>query len=70
MGSGGSILIGLGFKLSADGTYTDLDGKNSGRVSFSGSTVSFVGGHLAGQIGRNVRDGRQFEINTISCGHN
>jgi hypothetical protein len=65
-GSGGRILIGLGFKLMADGTYTDLDGTTSGRVVYEGSSVSFVGGHLAGQVGRNVR-GRNFEIGSISC---
>jgi hypothetical protein len=65
-GSSG-ILIGLGFKLRADGTYTDLDAKTSGRVVPEGSTVTFVGGHLAGQVGRNVRGGTNFEIGFISC---
>jgi hypothetical protein len=64
------ILIGLGFKLKADGSYTDLDGKNSGRVVETGSNISFVGGHLAGQVGRNVRGGKNFEIGSISCSHN
>ena len=68
-GSSG-ILIGLGFKLNADGSYTDLDGKSSGRVVESGSSISFVGGHLAGQVGRNVRGGKNFEIGAISCSHN
>jgi hypothetical protein len=68
-GSSG-ILIGLGFKLNADGSYTDLDGKSSGRVVESGSTISFVGGHLAGQVGRNVWGGKNFEIGAISCSHN
>jgi hypothetical protein len=65
-----AILIGLGFKFNTDGSYTDLDGKSSGRVVESGSNVSFVGGHLAGQAGRNVRGGRNFEIGAISCSHN
>jgi hypothetical protein len=68
-GSGGTILIGLGFKLNANGTYTDLDGKSPGRVVYEGSNVRFVGGHLDGQIGRNVRGGENFEINMISCSH-
>jgi len=68
-GSSG-ILIGLGFKLNADGSYTDLDGKNAGRVVESGSNISFVGGHLAGQTGRNVRGGKNFEIGMISCSRN
>jgi hypothetical protein len=69
-GSGGTILIGLGFKLDANGAYTDLDGKNSGRVAESGGNISFVGGHLAGQVGRNVRGGTNFEIGAISCSRN
>ena len=72
-GSGGTILIGLGFRLGADGTYTDLDGKSRGRITYSadGTGIMFVGGHLDGQHGRNVRNGgRNFEINTISCSHN
>ena len=70
-GSGGTILVGLGFKVLANGTYTDLDGKTSGRLTYGadGSTVSFVGGHLAGEVGRNIRGGRSFEIHTISCSH-
>jgi hypothetical protein len=66
-GSGGRILIGLGFRLQANGTYTDLDGKTSGTVSYNGSDLTFVGGHLAGQAGRNVRGGTNFEIGFISC---
>jgi len=69
-GSGGTILIGLGFKLKADGSYTDLDGKSAGRVVFEGNTLRFVGGHLDGETGRNVRGGKNFEIHTISCSHN
>jgi hypothetical protein len=69
-GSGGTILIGLGFRLKADGTYTDHDGKSSGRVVFEGTSVRFVGGHLNGETGRNVRGGTNFEIHTISCSHN
>jgi hypothetical protein len=69
-GSGGTILIGLGFKLNADGSYTDLDGKTSGRAEFSGTSVRFVGGHLDGYVGTNVRGGTNFEIHSISCSHN
>jgi hypothetical protein len=71
-GSGGTILIGLGFKILADGTYTDLDGKNKGRVTYSadGATVTFVGGHLNGQVGTGAGNGRNFQIGAISCSHN
>jgi len=68
-GSGGRILIGLGFILKSDDSYTDLDGKNAGRIVFGGTGLRFVGGHLDGQVGRNVRGGSNFEINMISCSH-
>jgi hypothetical protein len=64
------ILIGLGFKLRPDGCYTDLDNTTSGRVVFSGSSVRFIGGHLDGYVGTNVRGGSNFEIHSISCSHN
>ena len=66
-GSGGRLLIGLGFRLIGDGTYTDLGGRNAGTVSYDGSNILFAGGHLAGQVGRNVRSGTNFEISGISC---
>ncbi len=69
-GSGGTILIGLGFRLMANGSYTDLDGKSHGRVVFSGNSVRFIGGHLDGYVGTNVRGGTNFEIHMISCSHN
>ena len=65
-GSSG-IFIGLGFKLQGDGTYTDLDGKMSGRAVYNGSSVSFVGGHLDGQVGLNITNGTNFSIHSISC---
>jgi len=68
-GSGGRILIGLGFKLLADGTYTDLDGKTSGGVVDRRSTGSLVGGRLAGHVGHNSR-GANCEIVSIRCSRN
>lgn len=56
-GSGGRIMIGLGFKVLAGGRYTDLEGGNAGRYSVSGGNVRFQGGHLDGQVGRNLRSG-------------
>jgi hypothetical protein len=65
------ILIGLGFKMQGDGTYTDLDGTSRGRVVIDATTIRFIGGHLDGQTGRNLRNGgRNFEIGTISCSRN
>jgi hypothetical protein len=60
-GSGGRIMIGLGFKVLPDNRYTDLDGKNSGSFSVVGDTVRFRGGHLDGQTGRSLR-GHSFTI--------
>ena len=67
-GSSG-ILIGLGFLLNADGSYTDLDRKTSGRVAFEGSSVKFIGGRLDGYVGTGV-SGSTFQIHGIGCSHN
>jgi len=67
-GSSG-ILIGLGFLLNSDGTYTDLDKTTSGRVAFEGSSVKFIGGHLNGYVGTGV-SGTSFQIHGIGCSHN
>jgi len=60
-GSGGTLLIGLGFKLAADGRYTDLEGQNPGRVTVSGGSVIFEGGTLGGKTGRRL-DGSRFVL--------
>lgn len=66
-GAGGQLLIGLGFKVQAGNRYTDLDGGNSGTFSINDDTVRFHGGHLDGQVGKNLRD-YKFQINQIDCG--
>ena len=60
-GSGGRLMIGLGFKVLSPDRYEDLDGGNAGSFSVSGTTVTFRGGHLDGQTGRNLR-GHTFTI--------
>lgn len=66
-GSGGRILIGLGFKVQVGGRYTDLDGKSPGTYSVGGDQVTFRGGHLDGQIGRDLKDNK-FRVGTMaSC---
>jgi len=66
-GSGGRPLIGLGFKVQAGGRYTDLDGKNPGTYALNGDQVTFRGGHLDGQTGRDLK-GNNFRIGTMaSC---
>ncbi|MBV9214838.1 MAG: hypothetical protein JO053_01575 [Acidobacteria bacterium] len=62
----GGLLIGLGFKVLSGGRYTDLDGKGSGSFSISGDTVEFDGGHLDGQVGRNLHD-YKFSIKQADC---
>jgi len=64
-GSSGSVLIGLGFKVVAAGRTTDLDGGNPGTYSIQGTNVVFRGGHLDGQTGRSLNDGR-FTIGTMA----
>lgn len=54
-GSGGRIMIGLGFKVLAGNRYTDLEGGNRGTFVITGDTVKFRGGHLDGQTGRDLR---------------
>lgn len=54
-GSGGRLLIGLGFEVLPGNRYVDLDGGNAGTFSVSGTSVSFSGGHLDGQSGRDLR---------------
>lgn len=61
-GSGSRIMAGLGFKVIAGGQYTDLDGKTGGSYSVSGGRVTFRGGHLGGQIGRDLTAQGGFRI--------
>jgi len=66
-GSGGRLLIGLGFKVVANGKYTDLDRKSTGTFTVQGSTITFHGGHLDGQPGRNLH-GNKFVLGSmVSC---
>jgi hypothetical protein len=66
-GSGGRLLIGLGFRVVANGKYTDLDRKSSGTFTVQGSSITFHGGHLDGQTGHNLR-GNKFVLGSmVSC---
>lgn len=65
-GSGGQVLIGLGFKVLAGNRYTDLDAKEFGTFRISDDTVTFSGGHLDGQVGKNLHD-YKFNISSASC---
>ena len=66
-GSGGTLLIGLGFKVVGNGKYTDLDRKSTGAFTVQGNSITFHGGHLDGQTGRNLR-GNKFVLGSmVSC---
>ena len=66
-GSGGRLLIGLGFKVPSTGTYTDLDRKSKGTYTIQAGIIAFHGGHLDGQTGRNLR-GNKFVLGSmVSC---
>ncbi len=66
-GSGGRLLIGLGFKVPANGTYTDLDRKSKGAFTIQSGVITFHGGHLDGQTGRNLH-GNKFVLGSmVSC---
>lgn len=54
VGFGGQMMIGLGFKVTGPGTYTDLDGGRAGTFSVNGGIVRFRGGHLDGVTGRDL----------------
>ena len=51
------VLAGLGFQVRPGGRYVDLDGKNPGSFTVSGSTVTFRGGIHGGTTGRSLRNG-------------
>lgn len=69
IGSGGTILIGLGFRVLPGRKYVSLDNKDGGNYAYDpgAATVTFVGGFLASYKGENVWN-NQFRIHGASCG--
>jgi hypothetical protein len=68
-GTGGTMLAGMGFVLSPDGTYADVDGERGGRWSHDAgaATIAFSGGYLDGQQGTGV-GAQGFALSgTVSC---
>jgi len=51
-------LIGLGFKVLDASHYNDLDGRSPGTYAINGDKVAFHGGHLDGQQGQDLKDGK------------
>jgi hypothetical protein len=60
-GGRSQILHNLGFKVLPGGRYTNLDGDEAGTYTISGGNVTFKGGHLGGQKGRDLK-GNTFTI--------
>ena len=68
-GFGNRIMAGMGFVLDSKGGYADTDGARGGKYSYNaaGSTLTFRGGFLDGQVGKNVKT-TGFDISaTVSC---
>lgn len=68
-GTGGGLMAGMGFTLKPNGTYVDLDNRRGGTYTYNAqnATISFKGGFLSGQTGKNVKQ-TGFQIsNTVSC---
>lgn len=68
-GSGGTILIGLGFRVLPGRRYVSLDNTEGGTYVYdpAAATVTFVGGFLEGNVGQGVKNNR-FSIHSASCG--
>ncbi|HVZ26122.1 MAG TPA: hypothetical protein VG842_08715 [Sediminibacterium sp.] len=68
-GSGGRLLIGMGFILLQNGKYYNLDHQEGGSYQFDPKkgTIRFTGGFLGGQTGTHVTN-RGFDLSgTIHC---
>ena len=68
-GTGNRSMAGMGFTLLAGGRYYDLDKQRGGSYVYDmqKGTISFKGGFLDGQIGRNVKAGG-FDLSaTVYC---
>ena len=68
-GTGGSLLVGMGFHLKPGGKYHDLDGGGAGTYHYDAheATIAFRGGFLDGEVGRQVRNTGFQLTSTIHC---
>lgn len=55
-GTGGRLMAGMGMILTSDNRYYDLDKQRGGTYNYNqkAGTITFSGGFLSGQIGKNV----------------
>jgi hypothetical protein len=64
----GGLLAGMGFKLAANGRYTDVDNERGGTYAYNAGSVTFRGGFLDGQTGRGVTNQGSFDLSaTVNC---
>lgn len=68
-GTGGRLMAGMGFVLQPNGAYLDGDKKPAGRYTNNkaAATITFQGGFLDGQTGRNLKANNFQLSNTVSC---
>ena len=68
-GTGGLLVLGIGFRLRPNGAYVDLDNRRAGRYTYNkaAATITFQGGFLDGQTGRNLKANSLQIYNHISC---
>ena len=62
-------MTGVGFRLQPNGACVDLDNERGGRYTHNkaAATVTFQGGFLDGQTGRNLKANTFQLSNTVSC---
>ncbi len=68
-GTGGRMMAGMGFTLLPGGKYYDLDKQRGGSYVYDSknATITFKGGFLSGQVGRNVRQTGFQLSNTVNA---
>lgn len=68
-GTGGQMMTGMGFTLLPNGKYYDLDKQRGGSYVYNATnaTISFKGGFLDGQVGKNVKNTGFQLSNTVNA---
>ena len=68
-GAGNRLMAGMSFQLEPGGKYHDVDGERAGTYIYDAheSTISFRGGFLSEQTGRNVRNAGFQLSSTVHC---
>jgi hypothetical protein len=68
-GARDQLMAGMGFVLDRSGKYHDTSGARGGSYTYNAAsaTISFRGGFLSGQVGRNVTTGTMRISANISC---